>query len=79
LGGDESARSVAGRKLVERFWAAIRARDSAAPGTPAHERASRDADRLARLMVDFDVRGEVPSDEALEGLDERDPPGEGVG
>ena len=58
---DDLSRSETGRLLTERFWEAVQERDAMPAGSPEHERARKRADRLARLMVDFDVHGAKPS------------------
>jgi hypothetical protein len=58
---DDLSRHETGRLLTQRFWEAVQERDAAPAGSPEHERARRRADRLARLMVDFDVHGTNPT------------------
>jgi hypothetical protein len=57
-----------GQRLTELFWQAVQVRDRLAPATPQHQEMVRIADRLARLMVDYDTRGEVPSEDELRDL-----------
>jgi hypothetical protein len=57
-----------GQRLTELFWSAVQVRDSLKSGTPEHDEMARIADHVARLMVDYDVRGEVPSEAELERL-----------
>jgi hypothetical protein len=58
---DDLSRHETGRLLTERFWEAVQERDAAPAGSPEHDRARRRADRLARLMVDFDLHGANPT------------------
>jgi hypothetical protein len=69
---DDLSRHEAGRLLTERFWEAVQERDATPGGSPEHERARRRADRLARLMVDFDVRGAVPTADEIDGVNADD-------
>lgn len=78
--GDELNHQEAARKLTERFWTAVKARDAVPPGTPERERAERVANRLAQMIVDFDQRGTLPDSDELDGLDVADSVGEtGIG
>ena len=64
---DDLSRHETGRLLTEQFWEAVQKRDATPVGSPEHERARRRADRLARLMVDFDVRGAMPTPDEING------------
>jgi hypothetical protein len=57
-----------GQRLTELFWNAVQIRDSLVPGTPEHDEMARVTDHVARLMVDYDVRGETPTDDELDAL-----------
>ena len=69
---DDLSRHETGRLLTERFWEAVQERDAAPTGSPEHERARKRADRLARLMVDFDVRGAIPTADEIKGVNADD-------
>ena len=69
---DDLSRHETGRLLTERFWEAVQERDAAPAGSPEHERARKRADRLARLMVDFDVRGAIPTADEINGVNDDD-------
>jgi hypothetical protein len=69
---DDLSRHETGRLLTERFWEAVQERDAMPAGSPEHERARKRADRLARLMVDFDVRGAMPTTDEINGVNDDD-------
>ena len=69
---DDLSRHETGRLLTERFWEAVQERDATPAGSPEHERARKRADRLARLMVDFDVRGAIPTADEINGVNADD-------
>jgi hypothetical protein len=71
---DALRRHETGRLLTEQFWEAVQKRDGTPTGSTEHERARRRADRLARLMVDFDLRGVMPTTEEIMGSNGEDDP-----
>ena len=62
-----------GQQITERFWSALQLRDATTPGTPDYVGAQDRVERLARLMVDYDVRGEIPTQADLDLADRLDP------
>ena len=69
---DDLSRHETGRLLTERFWGAVQERDAAPAGSPEYDRARRRADRLARLMVDFDLHGTTPTADEINRVDADD-------
>lgn len=76
---DDLSRHETGRLLTEQFWEAVQERDRAPIGSPEHERARRRADRLALLIVDFDLHGAMPTTEEIMGSYGEDDAEGGVG
>ena len=71
---DDLSHSETSRLLTEQFWEAVQERDATPAGSAERERATRRADRLARLMVDFDVRGATPTADEINGANGEDDP-----
>ena len=69
---DDLSRHETGRLLTERFWEAVQERDASPAGSPEHERARKRAERLARLMVDFDLHGTNPTADEIDGVNGHD-------